>query len=113
MTSSSSRRQSVTVQEVRHVAALARLGLSDERARELTHDLNTILEHMDVLARVETKGVDEASGVGAAGMRLREDRGPPIPLAELPDAFAPEMRAGLFIVPRLATHGDSDVDTGA
>ena len=71
---------SVTVQDVRHVAMLARLGLTDERANALTKDLNTILEHMGVLSRVDTKGVDEASGIGAAGMRLREDSGPAIPL---------------------------------
>jgi aspartyl-tRNA(Asn)/glutamyl-tRNA(Gln) amidotransferase subunit C len=100
----------VTVEDVRHVAALARLGLTDEHAREIVRDLNTILAHMDVLGRVDTKGVDEASAVGASagGMRLREDTGPPIPLAEPPEAFAPEMRAGFFIVPRLATHEDTE-----
>lgn len=98
----------VTVQDVRHVAMLARLGLTDERANELTKDLNTILEHMEVLSRVNTKGVEEASGVGAAGMRLREDKGPPIPLGEPPESFAPEMRGGLFVVPRLSTHEDSE-----
>ena len=98
---------SVTVQDVRHVAMLARLGLTDERARELTQDLNTILEHMDVLSKVDTKGVEEATA-SATGMRLREDKGPPIPLAESPESFAPEMRQGFFIVPRLATHEDSD-----
>jgi aspartyl-tRNA(Asn)/glutamyl-tRNA(Gln) amidotransferase subunit C len=106
----------VSVDDVRHVAMLARLGLTDQRARELTQDLNTILEHMDVLSRVDTRGVDEASAFGAVaavqgggerGMRLREDKGPPIPLAEPPEAFAPEMRAGFFIVPRLSTHEDA------
>lgn len=99
---------SVTVDDVRHVAMLARLGISDERALELTRELNTILEHMSVLARVNTEGVPEASGVGAAGMRLRDDDGPAIPLAARPESFAPEMRAGFFIVPRLATHEDAE-----
>ena len=101
----------VTVDDVRHVASLARLGLTDERARELTKDLNTILEHMSVLAKVKTGGVGEAAGVGAAGMRLRKDQGPPIPLEETPQAFAPEMRGGFFIVPRLATHTGLDAAT--
>jgi aspartyl-tRNA(Asn)/glutamyl-tRNA(Gln) amidotransferase subunit C len=98
----------VTIEDVRHVAALARLGLTEERARELTRDLNTILEHMEVLSRVDTQGVEEAAGIGAAGMRLRQDHGPAIPLAESPEAFAPEMRDGFFIVPRLSTHEDPD-----
>jgi len=98
----------VTVDDVRHVAMLARLGLTDARARELTKDLNTILEHMDVLSRVDTSGVEEASGIGAAGMRLRADAGPPIPLAEPPEAFVPEMRQGFIVVPRLSSHEDPD-----
>ncbi|HJQ21606.1 MAG TPA: Asp-tRNA(Asn)/Glu-tRNA(Gln) amidotransferase subunit GatC [Gemmatimonadaceae bacterium] len=99
---------SVTVSDVRHVAALARLGISDARAAELTRELNTILEHMTVLGKVDTQGVSEASGVGAAGMRLRPDDGPPIPMEARPEAFAPEMRAGFFLVPRLATHEDAE-----
>ena len=74
----------VTIADVRHVAALARLGLSDERAESLTRDLNTILEHMDALERVDTAGVQEATASGDRGMRLRPDRGPSIPLAEPP-----------------------------
>jgi aspartyl-tRNA(Asn)/glutamyl-tRNA(Gln) amidotransferase subunit C len=97
----------VTIDAVRHVAMLARLGLSDQRARELTRDLNTILEHMEVLGAVDTTGVDEASGFDR-GMRLRDDGGSPIPLAEPPGAFAPEMREGLFIVPRVSTHEETD-----
>jgi aspartyl-tRNA(Asn)/glutamyl-tRNA(Gln) amidotransferase subunit C len=96
----------VTEADVRHVAMLARLGLTDERARELTQDLNAILEHMEVLRRVDTAGVEEAAGPGAIGMRLREDKTDPIRLAELPASFAPEMRDGFYIVPRLSTHED-------
>src|SRR5436190_21219908 len=102
----------VTIDDVRHVAMLARLGVSDERARELAKELNTILEHMDALGRVDTHGVDEASAT-TTGMRLREDEGPAIPLAEPPESFAPEMRAGLLLVPRLSTHEDSEPAAGA
>jgi aspartyl/glutamyl-tRNA(Asn/Gln) amidotransferase C subunit len=98
----------VTVDTVRHVAVLARLGLSDDRAAALAKDLNTILEHMDVLGRVPTDGVAEASAFGGRGMPLREDRGPATPLAESPEAFAPSMRAGFILVPRLSTHEDPE-----
>lgn len=100
-------RQSVTESDVRHVAMLARLGLTGRRAAELARDLNTILDHMDALGKVDTQGVSEASVFGASGMRLRDDQGPPIPLDEPPESFAPEMRAGFFIVPRLSTHEDT------
>ena len=98
----------VTLDDVRHIAALARLGLSPERAQSLVAELNTILEHMDVLSRVDTKGIEEVSGIGAAGLPLRADAGPPIPLVRRPEGFAPSTQEGFFLVPRLSTHEDPE-----
>ena len=96
----------VTAEDVRHVAMLARLGLSAERVEALTRELNTILEHMAALGRVDTTDVAEYSAFGDAGQRLRPDAGPPIPLSKAPKEFAPSERDGLLLVPRLATHED-------
>jgi aspartyl-tRNA(Asn)/glutamyl-tRNA(Gln) amidotransferase subunit C len=94
----------VTIDDVRHIASLARLGLTPERAAKLVDEMNTILGHMDELSRVDTAGVQEAIGVGARGLPVREDGAMPIPLARSIDAFAPAVRDGFFIVPRLSTH---------
>jgi aspartyl-tRNA(Asn)/glutamyl-tRNA(Gln) amidotransferase subunit C len=98
----------VTIDDVRHIATLARLGLTDQRAALLVGELNTILGHMDVLSKVNTEGVEEAIGVGARGLPLRADSGPPIPLARSLDAFAPALRDGFFLVPRLSTHESAE-----
>ncbi len=97
-------RVSVTVDDVRHIASLARLGLTPERIPSLVAELNRILEHMDALRAVPSRPEQRVTGVSAGGMPLREDAGPPIPLAGTRDEFAPAMRDGFFIVPRLATH---------
>jgi aspartyl-tRNA(Asn)/glutamyl-tRNA(Gln) amidotransferase subunit C len=97
----------VTIEDVRHIAALARLGLSDERAQSLVRELNTILQHMDVLSRVDTERVPEVEGVGAAARALRRDAGPSIPLGRAREEIAPQMKDGFFLVPRLATHDDA------
>jgi aspartyl-tRNA(Asn)/glutamyl-tRNA(Gln) amidotransferase subunit C len=94
----------VTIDDVRHIATLARLGLSDEKAASLMAELNTILGHMDVLAKVDTSGLVEAVAGGAGGLPARADAGPPIPLARSLDAFAPALRDGFLLVPRLSTH---------
>ena len=94
----------VTLEDVGRIAQLARLGLAPERARALVAELNAILDHMEVLGRADTTGVQEVDGVGAAGMPLRSDAGPPLALHRSPDAFAPDWRGGFFLVPRLATH---------
>jgi aspartyl-tRNA(Asn)/glutamyl-tRNA(Gln) amidotransferase subunit C len=98
----------VTIDDVRHIAALARLGLAGDRAELLVRELNTILGHMDALSKVDTDGVQEAIGVGAVGLPVRPDTGPPIPLARSLDAFAPAMRDGFFLVPRLSTHESAE-----
>lgn len=98
----------VTELDVRHVAALARLGLDDGRVPALVAELNSILGHMDVLRRVKTEDAPAVVGVGAGGMPLRDDAGPQYPLAHDRRSFAPAMRAGLFLVPRLATHAAAD-----
>ncbi len=94
----------VTREVVEHTARLARLALDDARIAALVGELNGILGHMDVLRGVGTAGVDATAGVGDAALPLRPDEGPQIPLARQRDDFAPSMKDGFFLVPRLATH---------
>ena len=94
----------ITRDDVKHVATLARLGLSDERAARFTDQLNTILQHMEVLSKVDTGRLEPVVGIGADSAPLQEDRGPPISLETPIESFAPELRDGLFLVPRLSTH---------
>ena len=99
---------SVTEAEVRHIAALARLGLDAEQIPTIAAELNGILAHMEVLSKVDTSALAAVTGVGAAGTPLRVDGGNQIPLARPREAFAPAMRDGFLIVPRLATHEDQE-----
>jgi len=48
----------ITRQEVRHVALLARLELSEEEEQRMTGQMNGILEYMDKLNELETKDVE-------------------------------------------------------
>lgn len=98
----------VTREDVEHIAALARLALDEAKVPELVAQLNTILDHMDVLSRIKSDGIIPVAGIGDAAMPLREDVGPPLPLERPPDRFAPDLRDGFFAVPRLATHEDDD-----
>ena len=96
----------VTRQDLLHIADLARVGVDEARVDELTRELSSILGHMEVLAQVDTSTVALAAGVGAGGTPLRpDDRVAPLMEGTL-KSFAPSMRDGFFIVPRLATHED-------
>jgi aspartyl-tRNA(Asn)/glutamyl-tRNA(Gln) amidotransferase subunit C len=100
---------SISLDEVRHIAALARLGLTDERARAIAGELTSILEHMQVLSKVDITDVDAmTTALLQAGMIPRLDEGPPIALERPLTSFAPELRDGFFLVPRLTTHEDME-----
>ncbi len=47
----------LTLQEVRHIAILTRIGMTDEDARRFQRDLSSILDHIRVLQEVDTEGV--------------------------------------------------------
>jgi aspartyl-tRNA(Asn)/glutamyl-tRNA(Gln) amidotransferase subunit C len=96
----------VTREDLLHIADLARVGVDATRVEELTRELSSILVHMEVLAQVDTSSVALAAGVGSGGTPLRpDDRVAPLMEGTL-ESFAPSMRDGFFIVPRLATHED-------
>ena len=102
----------VTREDVLHIAELARLGVDAPRADELTKELSAILSHMEVLSQVDTATVPTTAGVAAGGTPLRPDVGVPALMSGTLAPFAPKMRDGFFIVPRLATHEDSS-ESGA
>jgi aspartyl-tRNA(Asn)/glutamyl-tRNA(Gln) amidotransferase subunit C len=93
---------SVELDEVRHIASLARLGIPAERLGALAQELSGILAHMAVLQRVDTSGAEDLTSIETP---WRDDHGPPTRLLRPIEAFAPKVRDGFFIVPRLATHG--------
>ncbi len=45
-------------EEVRHVAALARVAMTDEEVELMRSQLSNILEHVSVLNQVDTEGVE-------------------------------------------------------
>jgi aspartyl-tRNA(Asn)/glutamyl-tRNA(Gln) amidotransferase subunit C len=95
----------VSENDVRHVAALARLGVDEARLSSLVEELNGILGHMEVLQRVDAgEGMEDVGGIGSATPMRSDEDASPIPLAVPRESFAPEMREGFFLVPRLETH---------
>ncbi len=102
---------SVSYDDVRHIAALARVGVDERRLPALAAELSGILEHMAILTRVDTAA--HAAEVPDAGIEWRPDSGPPIPLLRPLPSFAPMVRDGFLIVPRLATHGGESRSSAA
>ena len=96
----------VTHDDVRHVAELARLAVEETRLDHLVSELNGILTHMDVLSQSDTKEIERTILTPTVSTPLRSDSSGPIPLLMPKETFAPAMRDGFLIVPRLASHED-------
>ena len=60
-------------EEVRHVAMLARLGLSDEEVETLRSQLGQVLEYIDILQKVDTSAVAPTAQVLAHQNIARPD----------------------------------------
>jgi len=92
---------SVTRQDVKRVAELARLDLSSEEEEQLTDELSSILQYMEKLNELDTEGVSPSSHpIPVAGSFRTDDPEIFNGLAELL-AQAPDHRDGYFRVPRV------------
>ncbi|MEO5902578.1 MAG: Asp-tRNA(Asn)/Glu-tRNA(Gln) amidotransferase subunit GatC [Gemmatimonadaceae bacterium] len=99
----------VTQDDVRQVAELARLGVDPARLEPLVAELNGILQHMEVLSNVDTTAIEGATLINQPieSTPLRSDSDGPLKMMSPKESFAPSMKDGFFIVPRLATHEDA------
>jgi aspartyl-tRNA(Asn)/glutamyl-tRNA(Gln) amidotransferase subunit C len=63
----------LTVQEVEHIANLARLSLSPEEKEQYAEQLSAIFDYVDLLQEVDTSGVEASEGVSQLTDIVRED----------------------------------------
>lgn len=94
----------ITESEVRYVAGLANLSLSDDEVAGFQADLDEILQHIDKLNEIDTSAVEPMAQVlfeGEETSTLRAD----VPVPPLGNqaavANAPQPGAGYFKVPKV------------
>ncbi len=64
---------SITKEEVRHIAHLARLELSDNQAEKTKHDFDELLGYFEQLNEVDVEGVEPMRGATDTMNRFRDD----------------------------------------
>ncbi len=94
---------SLSLDEVRRIAALARLQLTPEEERVFAGQLSAILEYVEQLRELDVSGVEPMTHALAAGeaVPLREDEVLPSLPAERSLAAAPAREGTCFKVPRI------------
>jgi aspartyl-tRNA(Asn)/glutamyl-tRNA(Gln) amidotransferase subunit C len=91
----------ITETEVRHVARLAELAVTDAQARRLTGELAAIVAFVEQLNEVADDPEAHAVVVGPESVALRADVVDPIRLVHPISEIAPSMSQGFFVVPKL------------
>ena len=92
---------SVTSEQVRHIARLARIAMSDEELARLEPELNNILGWIEQLGEVNTDGVEPLTAVIDQKLRLRDDAVNDGDYRDDVLANAPEAQHGFFAVPKV------------
>lgn len=97
---------SLSLSDVQHIANLAQLEISDERAAKTLEQLNGIFALVGQMSAVDTKGIEPLSHPIAAlmpdlSLRLREDLVTEPNLRDVYQKPAPATQDGLYLVPRV------------
>lgn len=91
----------ISIEDVEHVAKLARLALSDREKETFRSQLSDVLDHAKVISEVDTDNVKPTSHTVQIDNVLREDRCTPSLSVEEATANAPWADSGGFKVPRI------------
>lgn len=98
---SKNERGTISLDEVRHVARLARLDVGDDELRAMQVQLDSILQFMAAMNEVSVEGVEPTTHAVPVQLRLQNDqREPSLPRSEVLQA-APASRDGGFAVPKV------------
>ena len=95
---------SLTLEQVRRVAHLARIEISDAEAQSTLGHLNGIFTLIEAMQAVDTRGVEPMAHAQDVAQRLRPDVVSEVDgLDRRADyqAVAPETEAGLYLVPQV------------
>lgn len=92
---------SLTADDIRQIAHLARLGIEEDALEPLAGELSTMLDLVEQLQAVNTDGVEPMAHPSNASLQLRDDVVTESNQREQLQQPAPSTRDGYFLVPRV------------
>ena len=107
-TAASPKGRKITIEQVRHVAKLSRLALDESHLQRFTEQLESILEYVAQIDKVDVSGIEPMAHALPLSNVLRDDSvGSPLPLDKVLQN-APEVDGPFFKVPKVIGGGDED-----
>jgi aspartyl-tRNA(Asn)/glutamyl-tRNA(Gln) amidotransferase subunit C len=92
---------SLTLSDVKRIAHLARIEVTEAEAEQTLSQLNHIFKLIEQLQSVDTAGIEPMSHPLGGSQRLREDLAIEADSRDLNMRNAPAQQDGLFLVPKV------------
>lgn len=92
---------SITEDEARKIAHLARIAVQPEELPVLAHELNEIVKFMEQLNEADVADIEPMTGVTPMRLKRREDVVSSGGMADQILSNAPDSREGFFAVPKV------------
>ncbi len=92
---------SLTLEQVKRIAHLARIEISDAEAQTTQGHLNGIFQLIEEMQAVDTRGVEPMAHAQDVSQRLRDDLVTEVDRRAAYQAVAPDVEAGLYLVPKV------------
>jgi aspartyl-tRNA(Asn)/glutamyl-tRNA(Gln) amidotransferase subunit C len=92
---------SVDADNIRRIAHLARIAVTEDEVQHLATELNAILAFVEQLSEVDVNGVEPMTSVIPMQMRMREDRVSDGGIADDIVRNAPATQDHFFLVPKV------------
>lgn len=97
---------SLTADDVKKIAHLARLSLTDKDLELYTNQLSSILDFVEQMNQANTEGIEPVAHSLELTQRLRLDKVTEPNQREEFQKIAPQVEAGLYLVPQVIEGGE-------
>lgn len=91
----------LSVNDVKRIADLAYIEIDEDEAKETLIQLSGIFNLIETMQAVDTSTVEPMSHAQSVVQRLREDEVTETDQRELYQSIAPQVEAGLYLVPQV------------
>ena len=89
------------IEQVQRLAVLARIELTGPESERVRTELNGIFSLIEAMQAVDTRGIEPMAHGQAVTARMREDRVTESDQRTAFQAVAPQVEAGLYLVPKV------------
>ena len=91
----------IDLKTVKHISKLARISLTDEKAKKLASDLNSIFDFIEKLNKLNTDKIEPLSSIAETTLKLRNDEVKSKNIRDQILKNSPNENKDFFVVPKV------------